>query len=338
MKVLFIGGSGIISTAVSRLAVKKNIDLYVLNRGKHNNKLPKEVTVLQGDIYNEDQINSLLEGMYFDVIVQWISFTVDHVKRDYRLFKGHTKQFVFISSASAYFKPLPFLPITEEMPLGNKYWDYSENKKKCEEYLLSVHNDAFNVTIIRPSHTYDDDKLISQLKSRNHPYTMIDRMLHGKEIIMPDQGVELWTLTYNEDFAHAFVDVLGNPKTYGEYYHLTSDKVYTWERINEIICEAVGVTPNIIYIPTEFIIKYFPDFEAELYGDKIASAVFDNSKIKSVAPNYRSEVDYSDIAKKAVKTLLENPELQTIDTEFNKRYDELIEAYKEKRRGDSNGQ
>ncbi len=327
MKVLFIGGTGIISTAVSHLAVKKKIDLYVLNRGKHNHKLPEKVKVLNGDINNKTEIKSLLKNHYFDSIVQWISFTENDVKRDYELFKGHTKQFIFISSASAYKKPIPFLPITEEIPLGNKYWEYSENKRYCEEYLLSVHSDDFNVTIIRPSHTYNDEKLISQLKSRNHPYTMIDRMLNNKPIIIPDEGMDLWTITYSEDFAYAFVDILGNKKTYGEYYHLTGDKVYTWERINEMICDAVGVKPNIIYIPTDFIIKYFPDFEAELLGDKNNSSIFDNSKIKAVASHYRSKVDYSNIAVKAVQRLLNNKELQTIDVEFNKRYDELISAY-----------
>ena len=177
MKVLFVGGSGVISTAVSEMAIDRGIDLYVLNRGKRNDKLPEGITFLQGDIYKPDEVKKAIKGQYFDSIVQWISFTVDHVKRDYELFNGFTKQYVFISSASAYFKPTPYLPITEEVPLGNVYWEYSENKKKCEEYLLTVNNPNFNVTIIRPSHTYNDEMLISQLKSRTKPYTLINRML-----------------------------------------------------------------------------------------------------------------------------------------------------------------
>ena len=330
MKVLFIGGTGIISTAVSKLAVEKSIDLYVLNRGNHNTILPKEVKILKGDIYNNDEMKEVLKGHYFDSIVQWISFTEDHVKRDYELFNGHTKQYIFISSASAYFKPLPFLPVTEEMPLGNKYWEYSENKKKCEEYLLSVHNDDFNVTIIRPSHTYNENMLISQLNSHKHPYTLLNRMLNNKPIVQIDDGMNLWTITYNQDFAKGFVDVLGNPKTYGDFYHLTSDKAYTWERINEIICEAVGVKPNIIFIPIEFILKHFPEFKAEIFGDKYQSLVFDNSKIKSVAPNYVSETDYGNIVKIPVKRYLDNKELQIVDVEFDQRYDEMIQAFKEK--------
>lgn len=327
MKVLFIGGTGLISTAVSKLAVKRNIDLYVLNRGNHNNLLPKEVHQLKGDIYNVPEMKELLKGRHFDVVVQWIAFTVEHVKRDVELFQNHTTQYIFISSASAYQKPIPFLPITEEMPLENPYWQYSQNKKYCEEYLLSAQTKDFHVTIIRPSHTYNEKMLISQLKSNDHPYTMLDRMLQNKPIIMPDQGMELWTLTYNADFAHAFLDVCGNPKTYGEYYHLTSDKVYTWERINELICEAVGVKPHIIYIPWDFIFEHFPEFKPEILGDKKTSALFDNSKIKEVAPHYTSETDYGNIVKKAVAYYLENEELQTVDTDFNRRYDACIEAY-----------
>ncbi len=327
MKVLFIGGSGVISTQVSKLAIEKGIDLYVLNRGKQNSKLPKQVKILSGDINNKDQIKDLLKGHFFDSIVQWISFNVENVKRDYELFNGHTKQFVFISSASAYFKPIPFIPITEEIPLGNKYWDYSENKKKCEEYLLSIHNDQFSVTMIRPSHTYDETMLISQLPSRKHPYTMIDRMLNGKPIILPDDGQSLWTLTYSGDFAHTFVDILGNPKTYGNFYHLTGEKVYTWEQINQFICDAVGVKPNVVCIPSEYIIKHFPEYKAEIYGDKMASTTFDNSKIKSVTKNYQSVVEYKDIVKLAVQRLKDHKELQGIDDEFNERYDRLIEEY-----------
>ena len=328
MKVLFIGGTGVISTAVSKLAVKKKIEIWVLNRGKHNHKLPKKAHIMIADMNNKEEVLKSLEGHYFDAIVQWISYTVDDVKRDYELFKGKTKQYVFISSASAYQKPIPTLPITEEIPLDNKFWDYSESKRKCEEYLLSVHSDDFNVTIIRPSHTYNDEKLIYQLKSRHHPYSLVDRILHNKPIIIPDKGLSLWTITYSEDFAYGFLDILGNEKTYGEFYHLTSDKVYSWERINEIICEKLDRTPNIIHIPKEFIFKYFPEIKPEILGDKDMSLFFDNSKIKSVAPNYRSKTDYGDIVKKALKRLLKNHKLQTIDDEFIDRYDQCISDYK----------
>ncbi len=170
--------------------------------------------------------------------------------------------------------------------------------------------------------------LISQLKSNKHPYTMINRILKNKEIIIPDEGMNLWTLTYNEDFAYGFIDVLGNQQTYGQYYHLTSNKVYTWERINEMISEALEVTPNIIYIPTEYILKHFPEFLPELYGDKSKSAIFDNTKIKSISPHYRSKTDYDNIVKKAVKYYLSDKDTQIVDVEFDKRYDKLISEYK----------
>lgn len=327
MKVLFIGGSGTISTQVSKLAIQKQVDLYVLNRGRENDKLPKAIKILIGDIHRSKEIATLLKGHHFDSIVSWISFTVDDVKRDYQLFKGHTDQYVFISSASAYVKPIPYLPITEDIPLGNKYWTYSENKKKCEDYLLGLNDPDFNVTIIRPSHTYDEQMIVAQIKSREYPFTMIDRMLKHQPIIIPDDGESLWTLTYSGDFAYAFLDILGNKKTYGQYYHLTGDKVYTWNEINQFICDAANVKPNTIYIPMDYILKHFPEFHAEIYGDKLYSAVFDNRKIKKVAPNYRSETEYKDIVKLAVQRLMNHPELQQIDEDFNQRYDALIEEY-----------
>ncbi|AIO19200.1 NAD dependent epimerase/dehydratase family protein [Candidatus Izimaplasma bacterium HR1] len=327
MKVLFIGGTGVISTEVSKLAIKKKIDLWIFNRGKNNTKLPKKAYAIRADINNIDEMKRKLEGTMFDVVVQWISYTVDDVKRDYELFKGHTKQYIFISSASAYIKPIPDLPITEDMPLGNDYWEYSKNKQLCEEYLNTVNSEDFNVTIIRPSHTYDDSKLVFQLKSRKHPYTIVDRILNNEKIIMPDKGMSLWTLTYSGDFAQAFVDLFGNEATYGETYHLTSDKVYTWERIYEIICEKLDRKPNALYIPTDFLLNYFPSYKGELLGDKNHSLFFDNSKIKAVAPNYRSKTDYGDIVKKAIERLLTDNELQTIDNDFLNKYNQCIKDY-----------
>lgn len=324
MKVLFIGGTGIISTAVSHVAVDRGMDLYVLNRGNHNEELPDGVTTLVGDIYNEEEIHSLLEGHTFDAIVQWISFTVEHVERDVRLFKPYTKQYVFISSASAYVKPFPFLPITEEVPLDNKYWTYSKNKQLCEEYLLEQQTEGFHVTIVRPSHTYNAKMIISQLSSHSLPYTMIDRVEQNKPVVLPDGGKELWTITNNYDFAEAFLDVLGNPKTYGEYYHLTGDKVYTWEAIYQALADALDAPYNTVSIPWDFIFEYFPEFQPEILGDKQKSTYFDNSKIKAVAPNYVSKIEYPDVIKKTVAYYQEHPELQGIDEEFNKRYDQMI--------------
>lgn len=328
MKVLFIGGSGTISTACSKRAIDLGIELYVLNRGNNNDLLPKEVKILKGNYFDDQEVRALLKDHSFDSIVQWISFTKEQVERDYRLLKDKTKQFIFISSASAYFKPIPYLPITEEMPLGNKYWEYSENKKICEEYLNNIKDNTFKVTIVRPSHTYNDRSIILQMKSWVAPYTMLDRMIKGKEIILPDGGKSKWTLTHNSDFAMSFVDLLGNEKAYGEAYHITSEKVYTWKEITESIYKALEIRPNTITIPTEFIIKMRPYLEGEFLGDKSNDLVFDNSKIKAISPNYRSQVDYDNIVKKAVSYYLGNKHIQKIDDEYNKQYDEIIFAYK----------
>ncbi|MBN2604758.1 MAG: NAD-dependent epimerase/dehydratase family protein [Bacilli bacterium] len=327
MKVLFIGGTGLISTAVTKLAIEKHVDLYLLNRGNHNDSLPSDVKLIKGDINNVKQIREAIKDYHFDVVVDWIAYNVDQVQRDYSLFNGKTKQFIFISSASAYMKPIPSYPITEQTPLGNKYWEYSENKKRCEDYLMSVHSKDFNVTIIRPSHTYNDQKIIAAIKSWGHPYTIIDRMLKGKKIIVPGNGKSLWTLTYNEDFAEAFVEVLGNKKTFGESYHITSDFVYTWDQIHILLYKALDIRPNIIHIPSDFIIKHAPSFEGELFGDKDWSLIFDNEKIKEIAPDFKAKTRYEDTVKKAVNRILTNRELQTVDEEFNLLIDHIIHEY-----------
>jgi nucleoside-diphosphate-sugar epimerase len=327
MKVLFIGGSGLISTAVSKLAVEEGIELYVLNRGNSNDKLPKEVHSIIGDIYDVEGVKKALEGYSFDSVVNWINFTIDHVKRDYELLKGITKQYVFISSASAYMKPVPKYPITEDTPLGNKYWDYSDQKRVCEEYLNSVHGDDFNVTIIRPSHTYDDIKIMANVNDWGSEYHVIKRLLEGKKIVVPGDGTSLWTITHNSDFAKGFVPILGNPKTYGESYHITADFSYTWDQLTEIIAKELGVKADILHIPSEFIIKYIPHLEGPLMGDKMWSAVFDNSKIKEISPKFNATVRYEDIISKAVKEYQSNKSLQNVDPHFEQLYDELVEAY-----------
>lgn len=327
MKILFIGGTGIISTAVSKLVLSRNDELFVLNRGNNNDKLPNGVKFIQGDINKEEEMKELLKDYYFDVVVEWIAFNVDQVKRDYRIFKGLTKQYVFISSASAYLKPFPIYPITEDVPISNKYWDYSDDKRKCEEYLKSVNSDDFNITIIRPSHTYDEELLIYILTSWGNPMTQIDRILKGKKVIIPGDGTSLWTITFNADFAVGFVEVLGNPLAYNEDFHITSNIYYTWEQINEIICDVLGAKPNVIHIPTEFIIKYAPQFKGPLLGDKMWSAVFDNSKIKKLAPNFDPKTRYEDIAPIQIKRILDNIELQKIDGTHNELMDKIIFEY-----------
>lgn len=327
MKVLFIGGTGQISKAVSHLCVEQGIDLSVLNRGNNNNVIPESVTKYIVDIYDIDAMKLFLKDQFFDVVVNWIAFTKEHVERDYHLFKRKTKQYIFISSASAYQKPVMDYPITENTPLENPYWEYSQNKIACEEFLMSVHSNDFNVTIVRPSHTYDDLKLITIIKTWGGEYGHLDRLLKGKPIIIPGDGTSLWTITHNTDFAKAFVPLLGEPKSYGEAYHITSDKVYTWDRLNDIIANCLGVIPNVVHIPTDFILKYLPNMKGDLLGDKTWSAIFDNTKIKTIAKEYVPKVFYEDVAPNAVKHYLNNKDLQNIDQEFEKVYDQIIMDY-----------
>ncbi len=323
-----IGGTGRISKAVSDEIVSRGHELYVLNRGNHNEVLRDSVKTFTCDIFDEEAVKNKLEGHTFDTVVEWFAFVPEHIERDIRLFKGITKQYVFISTASAYQKPLPKLPITEDIPLDNPFWEYSKNKQLCEERLLEEKSDDFNVTIVRPSHTYDDTSLVFQLKPREDAFTLIKRMLERAPVVVPDEGSSKWTLTYNEDFAPGFTDLLGNPLSYNEIFHLTSDKVYSWNDIVKSFYDALDIKPNILHIPTDFILKYFPDYEGELLGDKNNDALFDNSKIKAVAPNYKSETEYPDVAKRVIAHYMENPSLQSIDESFIKTYETMISDFK----------
>lgn len=332
MKVLFIGGTGLISTAVTKLAIQKGTDLTLMNRGQRSSQFNDQVKHMICDINDEKAVKDNLKGLYFDAIVEWIAFTVDHVKRDYHLFKGHTKQYVFIGTASSYQKPIPKLPITEsEVPLDNPFWEYSKNKEKCENFLNQLNDPEFNVTIIRPSHTYNEKSVVSQLNSWPHPYTLLNRLKLNKPVIIPNQGKALWTLTYNGDFAHAFLDVLGNPKTYGEAYHITSEISYSWNDLFRMIKDEVGSQSKVIYMPVEEVAKKFPDYSGSLLGDMRDTALFDNSKIKSIAPNYVSKTEYKDVLKKVVKFYNDHKEYQTIDEDFDRRYDELVSSFQDKK-------
>lgn len=329
MKVLLIGGTGLISTAVSKKIVENGEELYLLNRGHQNDRAPKNAHLIVGD-YHKDDLKDLFKGMQFDVVVNFIAFTEDDVKRDVDVFADLTKQYIFISSASAYQKPVRDFPITEDTPLENKYWGYSDNKIKCERYLQTVEIVGFNITIVRPSHTYDATKLIAVLKDHTHQYGIIDRIVKEKPYVIPGDGTSLWTLTYNEDFAELFVPLLGEEASYGDDFHITSDFVFTWDQIYEYLCDALGKTPNPIHIPTDFIVKYLPEFSGDLYGDKMHSVIFDNAKVKMFNPTYESKTSYKDIAKKAVDYYMSHKELQTINEEFESRVDALIAAYQKK--------
>ena len=330
MKILFIGGTGLISSACSELAVKRGLELYILNRGVSKKyPLPEGATLLQGDAYqDENGVADLLAGYHFDAVVDWIAFTPDDVERDIRLFSGKSDQFVFISSASAYQKPPAHYVITEETPLENPFWDYSQNKIACEERLMQAyHQDGFPVTIVRPSLTYGLSQIPLCMGSWGHPYTIVDRMKRGQKIIIPGDGTSLWVFTWNEDFAKGFLGLLGNRAAIGEAFHITSDEVLTWNQAYEEIGRALGVDLQIVHIPSDLIATFDGHKLGSLIGDKVNSVVFDNSKIKRNVPEFECVVLWAEGVRRALAWFEADPARQTIDHDANRLWDRIISAY-----------
>ncbi|SKA73615.1 Nucleoside-diphosphate-sugar epimerase [Clostridium sp. USBA 49] len=327
MKALFIGGTGTISSAVSQLAVEKGWELYLLNRGNKKDNIPKGANIITADINDEKTVAELIKGMKFDVVADFIAFVPSHIERDIRLFSKNTKQFIFISSASAYQKPLLYYKINESTPLINPYWDYSRNKIACEDILMKEYrNNNFPITIIRPSHTYSKEKIPVAIHGEKGSWQVIDRIRKGKPVIIPGDGTSLWTLTYNLDFAKAFVGIMGNSAAIGETIHITSDEALTWNKIYDCIGEAFGVEVKKVHISSDFIIKCNPDFKGPLLGDKSNCAVFDNSKIKRLVPDFNATTRFDEGVKICAEYILSNPKLQVIDEEFDKFCDNIIEA------------
>lgn len=330
MKILFIGGTGVISSACADLAVARGHELFLLNRSVSKKvSVPEGATVLQGDIYTEEaRLAGLLEGHHFDAVVDFIAFAPPDVERGLRLFHGKTDQFVFISSASAYQKPLKNYLITEQTPLENPYWEYSRNKIACEDRLMQAYREeGFPTTIIRPSHTYGYSQIPFGVSSWLHPWTVIDRMKSGQKVIVPGDGTSLWVLTWNADFAKGLVGLLGNQQAIGEAFQITSDEVQSWNQIHLEAYQALGLEPNIIHIPSELIAMYDPHSLGSLIGDKANSVVFDNSKIKRYVPDYECEVNWADGVRLSLAWFEAHPEFQTIDHEANSVWDQFIASY-----------
>lgn len=330
MKILFIGGTGIISSACSDLVVSRGHELFVLNRSA-STMLPmaEGATLLKGDIHaDEAQIASLLSGHHFDAVVDYIAYSVDDIERDLRLFRDRTDQFVFISSASAYQKPPKRYLITEQTPLENPYWQYSRDKIACEDRLLYAYLDeGFPVTIIRPSHTYGPTQIPFGVSSWRHPWTIVDRMKRGQKVIAPGDGTSLWVLTWNADFAKGLVGLLGNQKAIGEAFQITSDEVLSWDQIHLEAYYALGLEPNVVHISSDLIAAYWPDATGSLIGDKSNSVVFDNSKIKRFVPDYLCEVNWAEGVRRSLAWFEAHPEFQTIDYEMNSLWDRIISSY-----------
>jgi len=338
MKVLFIGGTGLISSACSELAVQRGIELYILNRNASRKyPLPQGAQFLQGDVHGDElRLARLLAGQRFDVVVDWIAFTPPDIERDIRLFRHNphnpgsdTSQFVFISSASAYQKPPRHYFITEETPLENPFWQYSRDKIVCEERLMQAYHEIdFPVTIVRPSLTYGPSQIPLCVGSWIHPYTVVDRMKRGREIIVPGDGTSLWVLTWNGDFAKGFLGLLGNEHAIGQAYHITSEEVLTWNQIYTEVGRAAGVEAKIVHVPADLIAAYDPDALGSLIGDKINSSVFDNTKIKELVPDFVCTVPWAEGIRRTLAWFEADASRRTIDETRNAIWDRILAAYK----------
>ncbi|MBI5823685.1 MAG: SDR family oxidoreductase [Chloroflexi bacterium] len=330
MKLLFIGGTGLISSACAELAVQQGHELFLLNRSSSAKyPAPKHATTLQADIHADSSpLSALLAGHRFDAVVDFIAFSPQDIERDISLFRGKTDQFVFISSASAYQKPVKNYLITEETPLENPFWEYSRNKIACEEKLMNEYRaSGFPVTIIRPSHTYGPSQIPFAVGSWLNPWTLVNRMKQGKPVIVPGDGTSLWVLTWNEDFAVGLLGLLGNKKAIGEAFHVTSDEVLSWNQIYLEAYQVLGQAPNVVHIPSDFIARFDEHAVGSLIGDKSNSVVFDNSKIKRFVPEYNCKVKWSEGLRRSLAWFEAHPQFQTIDGESNQLWDKIIEAY-----------
>lgn len=328
MKVLFIGGTGIISSAISKKLLENGCKLYLINRGNRNQILPAGVKEIKVDINNEEEVAAKISGLEFDVVADFIAFVPEQLERDYRLFKGKTKQFMYISSASAYQKPLSDYRINEGTPLSNPYWEYSRNKIACEEYLMKLYRDeGFPVTIIRPSHTYDERSIPLGVHGNKGSWQVIKRMLQGKPVIIHGDGTSLWTMTHNTDFAEGFIGLMSNLHTIGECVQITSDESLTWNQIYTAIANALGVKLNAVYVSSSFLDKCSPyDFNGSLIGDKANTVVFDNSKLKRLVPNFVAKKRFDQGIRETIEYVLAHEECQIEDKEFDEWCDKVVVA------------
>jgi nucleoside-diphosphate-sugar epimerase len=328
MKVLFIGGTGIISTACTALAAERGMDVTLLTRGQRMPpKLPRGVKTLIADV-NDPALGQKLERESFDAVVDWVAFTPADIERDLKVFRGRTNQLVFISSTSAYQKPPAHYRITESTPLANPYWEYARNKIACEERLMRAYREEdFPVTIVRPSLTYGETLIPLVLNSWQKSYTAVDRMLRGYKMVVPGDGTSLWVVTHNTDFAKGLVGLLGHPKALGQAFHITSDEVLTWNQIFRTVRAAVGVEPNLVHIASDYIAARIPEKKGTLLGDKSVSVIFDNSKIKRLVPGYSATTTFAEGIRQCLAWFDADPARKQIDHQVNTSMDDLISGY-----------
>ena len=318
---LFIGGTGTISTAITK-SISQNPDwqLYLVNRGNRSDVVPSNVKVLKADAKDEASLVKALGNLKFDCVCDFIGFVPEDVKRDWRVFKNRTKQYMYISSASAYQKPCQNYIITEKTPLENPYWLYSRNKIACEEFLFrKFRSEGFPVTVIRPSHTYDERSIPLGVHGKNGSWQVVKRMLAGKPVVIHGDGTSLWTMTHNSDFAKGFVGLMGNPKAIGEAFQIMSDESLTWNQIYECIAKALGVKLNAVHVSSEMLAKEGKeyDFTGSLIGDKANTVIFDTSKLRSLVPDFKPTVKFEEGIRRTIENVMAHPELQTEDPDFD---------------------
>jgi nucleoside-diphosphate-sugar epimerase len=323
-KILFIGGTGIMSSACAELAVQRGHEVTVLNRGTTSARsVPDGVEVVPGDIRHVESTRSALAGREFDVAVNWVAYTPDHVRQDVELFAGRVRQYVFISSASAYQTPPARLPVVESTPLRNPFWRYSRDKIACEQLLTAGYReDGFPVTVVRPSHTYDRTAV-----PFDGGWTVVARMRAGKPVVVHGDGTSLWTLTHATDFATGFVPLLGHPRAIGDTFHITTDDFLTWNQIAHALAAAAGVEAQLVHVPSDAIAAADATWGAGLLGDKAHSLVFDNSHLRGLVPDFRPTISFEQGAQEIVAWHDEDPGRQQVDTHLDDVMDKLVEAY-----------
>ena len=331
-RALFIGGTGTISMAITRaIADDPNWELFLINRGNREDEIPENVHLINADIKNEDEIDEILDGRRFDCVCDFICFTPEDAERDYRLFRGRCMQFIYISSASAYNKPCRSHVITEGTALANPFWEYSRNKIYCESFFMEKYEkENFPVTIVRPSHTYDERSIPLGVHGDKGSWQVVKRMLEGKPVIIHGDGTSLWTMTFNEDFAKGFIGLMGNAHAIGESFQITSDETLTWNQIYEAIADALDVDLIPYYVSSEFLASVSDyDYYGSLIGDKSNSVVFDNSKIKRIVPDFTCTVRFDQGIRRTIDYCLSHPECQIPDPEFDEFCDRVIEELEE---------
>lgn len=323
MKLLFIGGTGIISSACSQLSLARGYELVLLNRGQSSRPIPEGARQIQADIRDLAAAKQALADEHFDVVVNWVAFTPEHIETDLELFAGRTGQYVFISSASAYQTPPAHLPVTESTPLHNPFWEYSRQKIACEERLMRAYReDGFPMTVVRPSHTYDQTLL--PMRGR---YTVVNRMRQGKKVVVHGDGTSLWTLTHHRDFAKGFVGLLGHPAAIGDVFHITSDELLSWNQIFQQVAAGAGAEAQLVHIPSDTLAQHDADWGSGLLGDKAHSMIFDNSKIKRLVPEFVATIPFWQGAREIIAWYDADLARQTIDPAFDQLLDDLIARY-----------